>query len=383
VSDEPRVRPADLGVSFEDDGALLVRAPSRGVGARVPPVAVGVLAFCTEPRTEAEVARAMGPGAAGLFRALAEAELLVAPGTEAATPGFFENFASLDVHRRMLADHVRVDAYAAAIAELVQPGARVLDAGTGSGVLAALAARQGATVYAVDNSEAVRWAQGTMEASGLTDQVTVIQGDMADVELPSEVDVIVTETFGALALAEGAAPELQRTVERHLAAGGTVVPGRIDFFVAAVTDPAVANEVFGPFERLAEVDMAPLRQAAVHRGVAMPVAAEALGGPGACFAQHAFPADGGAVHGEATVRVEGEVVGLCAWYDLVLSPSHTLSTAPDAPQTHWAQTFLPLAAPVRADGQLHLRLEVSPAADDRRSLEVVIGGDLQGSWRVR
>jgi len=382
VSD-PKVRPSDLGVSFEADGALLVRAPTRGVGARVPPVAIGVLAFCTEPRTEADVARAMGPGAAGLFRALADAELLVDPERAHATPSFFENFSSLDVHRRMLADHVRVDAYAAAIAEVVHEGHRVLDAGTGSGVLAALAARQGATVYAVDNSDAVRWAQGTVEASGLDDRVTVIRGDMATVELPTPVDVIVTETFGALALAEGAAPDLQQTVQRHLADGGRVVPDRVDFYVAAVVDPSVRDEVLGPFERLEGIDMGPLRSAAVHRGVTMPVPAEAVVGQGSCFAEHAFPAAGGEVHGQAVIPAEGLVVGLCAWYDLRLSPKVVLSTAPHAPATHWAQTFLPLAEPVAASGTLSLTLSLCPPPDDRRSLEVEVTGDLTGTWRVR
>lgn len=377
------VRPADLGVSFEADGALLVRAPVRGVGARVPPVAVGVLAFCTEPRSEGEVAAAMGPQAVGLFRALAQAELLVPPDQQDATPAFFENFASLDVHRRMLADAPRVDGYAAAIEALVEPGMVVLDAGTGSGVLAALAARKGARVYAVDNSDAVRWAEGTMEASGLADRVTVLRGDVATIELPEPVDLIVTETFGALALAEGAINDLARCAERLLSPGGRVVPDRIDFFVAAVTDPAVREEAFGPFTRLEGIDFGPLVQAARHRAVTLEVPAAALGGEGALVARHAFPAGGDAVQGEVVLRSDAPIVGLCAWYDLQLAPGVTLSTAPDAPPTHWGQCFLPLAEPV-APGEHALSVRIEPARDDRRSCEVAVESDtLRGVWRVR
>lgn len=375
------VRPHDLGVSFEADGALLVRAPTRGVGARVPPMAVGVLAFCTAPRTADEVAAAMGPPAAGLFRALADAGLLVAPDAARATPSFFENFASLDIHRRMLADRPRVDAYAAALEALVQPGMVVLDAGTGSGVLAALAARRGARVYAVDQSDAVRWAEGTMQASGLADRVTVIRGDVATVELPEPVDLIVTETFGALALAEGAAPDLQACAQRLLRPGGRVVPGRIDFHVAAVVDPAVRDEAFGPFEAVPGVDFGPLRAVAGSRALTTTLAADAVG-PCARFASHAFPDDGGVVVGEAVVEADRPIVGLAAWYDLVLAPEVVLATGPGAPPTHWGQVFLPFEDPLPA-GRHAVALELAPPPDDRRSLEVRCRGAVERVWRIR
>src|SRR5689334_18755552 len=59
-------------------------------------------------------------------------------------------FASLHEQERMLADRQRMDFYHAAIARHIKPGARVIDLGTGTGILAAFAARAGAAkVYAI------------------------------------------------------------------------------------------------------------------------------------------------------------------------------------------------------------------------------------------
>ena len=54
-------------------------------------------------------------------------------------------------HRNMLTDKVRMSLYAEAIPAVVKSGDAVLDIGTGSGVLALLSIRAGASkVYAVE-----------------------------------------------------------------------------------------------------------------------------------------------------------------------------------------------------------------------------------------
>src|SRR6185503_9679007 len=59
----------------------------------------------------------------------------------------------LEKHRAMLADRVRVDAYASAIRAVVKPGDLVLDLGTGTGILAFLACEAGARhVFAIDKT---------------------------------------------------------------------------------------------------------------------------------------------------------------------------------------------------------------------------------------
>ncbi len=386
-----RVRPADLGVSFEPNGTLLVRAPTRGLGARVPPMAIGVLAFCSEPRTEEEVLRVMGPPGVQLFRGLADAGLLVDPAEARSTPLFFENFAELDIHRRMLSDTPRVEGYRAAIEAVVKPEHTVLDAGTGSGVLATLAALAGARqVFAVDGAEILEVAKVVFERSGVGDVVQPIKGDFGQVQLPEKVDVIVTETFGALALAEGAVDDLAACVERNLADGGRVIPFRIDFYVAPVGSAALRAEALGAFDSVPGVDLSSLAEAAAHRAITLQAKPSDLLAHGVCIAALPFPTGGNGFDGEVLFElpVDGELQGLLAWYDLQLAPGVVLGTGPDAPPTHWGQCFLPLPVRPTAGQPLKVILDVGPAADDRRSLEVsaeLLHGDvpLRGSWRVR
>src|SRR5262245_28545180 len=74
----------------------------------------------------------------------------------------------LDVctHRDMLRDVVRTSAYAEAIRAVVTPGSRVIDFGSGTGVLAIFAARAGARVDAIERTAMVVHAREIARLSG-------------------------------------------------------------------------------------------------------------------------------------------------------------------------------------------------------------------------
>ena len=117
-----KTRIEGLVLSFESDGKLLARGAAHAKAARVPPMAVAVLSFCGLPRQREEVVQQFGAAGGALFDGLCDAGLLANPEEAASTPVFFQNFASLDIHRRMLADQRRLDVYRSAIEEVLKPG---------------------------------------------------------------------------------------------------------------------------------------------------------------------------------------------------------------------------------------------------------------------
>jgi predicted RNA methylase len=112
-----------------------------------------------------------------------------------------------------LIDEARTLAFKSAIENAVRPGDIVVDAGSGSGVLAMFAADAGAKkVIALElDDNNIRVLQGIFAVNGYGDRIEVIQGDATTLSLPEKVDVIVCEMI-ATALIE----ELQVPVMNNL-----------------------------------------------------------------------------------------------------------------------------------------------------------------------
>ena len=90
-------------------------------------------------------------------------------------------YAEFEVHRTMIRDRVRTEAFRRAIDSVVRPGDIVLDVGAGSGILSVFAARAGAArVYAVEQTSVAVLAQELAAANGVEEIVHVIHGDILD-----------------------------------------------------------------------------------------------------------------------------------------------------------------------------------------------------------
>ena len=94
-------------------------------------------------------------------------------------------YAEFEVHRTMIRDRVRTEAFRRAIDSVVRRGDIVLDVGAGSGILSVFAAQAGAArVYAVERTTIAVLAQELAAANGVAETVRVIQGDVIGLDLP-------------------------------------------------------------------------------------------------------------------------------------------------------------------------------------------------------
>jgi predicted RNA methylase len=109
-----------------------------------------------------------------------------------------------------LIDGKRTAAFGKAIAATVRPGDVVVDMGTGSGVLAMLAARAGARkVYAVEIDQSnIATLGAVFRANGLDDRIILIHGDVRKVDLPEKVDVIIGEMIATALIEELQVPSM-------------------------------------------------------------------------------------------------------------------------------------------------------------------------------
>eukprot|EP00667_Euglena_gracilis_P002205 EG_transcript_2207 len=140
-------------------------------------------------------------------------------------------------HFDMMADISRNNAYQRALEALVKPDHIVLDIGTGSGLLAMMAARAGAKhVYAIEGNESIaEKARNVIRCNGYSDRITVITGMSNDVKvgegspLPIQADIVVTETMGADFLSELMYNILDDARRRLLKPGAQMIPasGRV------------------------------------------------------------------------------------------------------------------------------------------------------------
>ncbi|MCP3916692.1 MAG: methyltransferase domain-containing protein [bacterium] len=302
---------------------------------------------------------------------------------------YFESYADPAVHRTMIGDHARTDAFRRGVEDAVRPGDVVLDLGTGTGILSLFAARAGARrVFAIDNSSMINTAKRIAKRNGFEDRIEFIRGHAEKVQLGEKVDVILSEWMGYFALAECMFRSVVILRDQWLKPEGRIVPSRLRLYLAPIEDPVVhaylgvglwERPVYGfDYSDMVEHELSHLITATE------PLRTEALLGPASLLTDvDCSTAPISAFFFETTVALEiersGTVHGLGGWFEVDLGPNVVLSAAPDALRTHWRQSFFPVRPfPVQAGDVLRIAMRArEPDTGDRRLPTYFMDGQLE------
>lgn len=295
---------------------------------------------------------------------------------------YFSSYSDPGVHRLMVGDRPRTDAYRRAIEEAVQPGMRVLDVGTGSGILALFAARAGAQVIAVDESAILELARRVAKSNGYEKKIWFHRGRIEDLSLSEPVDLVISEWMGFFALAECMFRSVLIARDRHLAPGGHLLPRRLGLFLAPVEDSRLHIEygaglwerpVYGfDFSEMYEHELTSLLTTAVDLRES-----SLVGTPGRLLdldldtaLEEEFFFDS-KVH--LPIERDARIHGFGGWFEVQLSTSVPLSTSPLAPHTHWRQSFFPIRPFVARRGDvLEVHMQALPREEGDRRLPIYL-----------
>lgn len=296
---------------------------------------------------------------------------------------YFKRYGDLELQRRMVSDRWRTDAFARAIREAVKPGDVVLDVGTGTGILAMLAARAGAKrVYAIDQAEIAQTAANLVRANGLTDTVKVLRGAATELELDEKVDVIISEWLGHMAFVEAMFDDVLVARDRLLKPGGRMLPAHVQVLLAPIDDPVLFGHDGPGYWRdpVHGLDFSGLESVELAQGRALQIRVEpaALIAPGAVLVERDLATaelDSWWTSGQLELPIRRDAVlnGFVGWFVTDLSANERLDTGPLRPETHWSQTYFPFdPLPVKRGTKLNVEWAMERDPDERRNMRVTL-----------
>ena len=249
-------------------------------------------------------------------------------------------------HLPMLADKVRNDAFQEAIEAAVTANDVVLDIGTGTGLLAMMAARAGArhVVACEMMPDLGALAQLVVDANGYGGLIDVIAKPSTElavgVDMPERATVLVSETFDSLLIGEGAIDWFAHARDHLLTPDATLIPesGTIRGQLASM--PRLKR--MHPLDSINGFDLAPFAKRALEKQF-YPVKPEAeewtaLSAP---FDVIRFDFRDRIAARQAwslpvTATAEGMVDALILWFDLQLNDVVRLTSGPGGRKaSHW------------------------------------------------
>ncbi|WP_101756998.1 50S ribosomal protein L11 methyltransferase [Oceanicoccus sp. KOV_DT_Chl] len=290
------------------------------------------------------------------------------------------SYRDVAMHKVMLQDVVRTDAYEQAIAEVVKPEHTVLDFGCGTGILAMFAARAGASkVIAVDRSPFIKTAKEIAQANNF-DSIDFYHDDHQSLQLDKKVDVIVSEWMGHCLFYEAMLEPLLAVRDRYLAADGIMIPAEVSLHAGLVCDEDILEDLCFLKDQPYDIDFSPIAHVPLQQTDLVTLDPE-------CILEntaHLGSLDMHTINKATTPRVfsgtvtpekNATVFALCSWFSSALSSGVEFGTGPSDMPTHWDQILFPLPEPFVVSPGRELTITISPLTEQ-------VGKEQFWSWSI-
>jgi len=263
----------------------------------------------------------------------------------------------------MVGRGVRYHSYAAALGRAVGSTTSVLDLGCGPGFWAIIAAQCGASrVYAIEPDESIKWGEEAARHLGLADRIRFLRGMSADVELPEQVDCIVSDLRGCLPLFAGHLPSIVDARARLLKPGGRQIGTCDTMWAAIVQSPRFYRKLTEPWlKKEWKGAYAPALVVILNQSYKDRFKRSTLLSKPACWATLDYATiESPDVAAQVELRVEraGTGHGIGLWFDADLGDGIRFSNAPGEPELVYGRLVLPWLKPVALKAGDRVRLDI-------------------------
>ena len=261
----------------------------------------------------------------------------------------------------LLSHKSRIRKFKQAIESMVKPNDYVIDLGTGSGILAIIAARHGARVTAIDaNVESLKYARDAATMNGLADKIEFVNSHYSDFKPKEKADVVICEMLSSVMLIEQQIPASQYAVNGLLKPDGKLIPEEVSLFVIPVENEIlwnrfnVENFKFPRIPQTADrgqsIDLADIQELERYD-----------------FSKSLDQSIQIDKTIEFAIVKDGTIHGLVGMFEAKLSENIMLSM-----EDGWRELFLPLpeSLEVKTGDRVKLRISFSPGEYDSLSIEV-------------
>ena len=279
-------------------------------------------------------------------------------------------------HQTLIGDRTRTLLYKKAIEDCVKRDDVVMDMGCGTGILSFFAAKKGCKkVYAVDRAAIIDCAKETAARNGLAGNIEFVKADILKFRPPGKIDVLIQEQIGRFIWNDDLIAKVSHIRDRYLARGGTMIPFKIELFLAPVDYKSFFERCISFWRRkrygidFSNVGKAMFFQYFNSLTAPLPIelksrktflCAEKLAHTIDLRKDNAIPKK---ITASFRLKKGSTLTGMCCYFKVYLNERRVISTCPRKRNTCWEQIFLPCTEKKTIQRDSRLNFTLFPAKD--------------------